>query len=184
MPNPWENPGVRRTSPHGHQVKSKSKRHTSLSNSNVPGLARLFRRQVLAIARHMSFRVRFNSANRVNPAAMRPMNERIASQALLRLFVGSPQTLAITSQCWINAPIKRDHTRTICRTAVEPRNTATRSCDFQRLKSNSICQRARYKTTASGGVIISTGTLVTKIVQSHHAKRAALGSWPRLLMVS
>ena len=42
------------------------------------------------------------------------------------------------------APLcNRDHTRTICRTSVEPLKTATRSCDFQRLNSNSTCQRAR-----------------------------------------
>src|SRR5437016_5353846 len=33
--------------PHRNQVKQKSKRLTSLSNSKVPGLERLFRRQVL-----------------------------------------------------------------------------------------------------------------------------------------
>src|SRR5438093_12327717 len=103
------------------------------------------------------------------------MNDRIASQTLLKLLVGS-QALAISSQCCTSAASNRAQTRTIWRMSVEPCNAATRSCDFQRLNSNSTCQRARYRTTASAGVIIAVGTFVTSIVQSHQARRLALGS--------
>src|SRR5258708_38327000 len=128
--------------PHRHQVKEYSKRSGSFSSSKVPGLERVFRRQVLLRALPMSLSTRSNSRTFSRLAAKRPTNPRIASHALLKLFVGSPHTLATTSQCCTNAASKRDHTRTICRTAVAPLNTATKSCDFQRLNNNSICQRA------------------------------------------
>src|SRR5713101_2745633 len=176
----WVGGGI----PHTHQVKRNSKRFTSLSNSKVPGLERLFRRQVFASAWHTLASTRSNSVRQARLAARRPAKARTAWHALVKLFVGSPHTLAMTSQCCTSAASSRDQTRTICRTTVEPFSTATRSCDFQRLNSNSTCQRARYKTAASFGVSISTGTLVTKMVQSHHAKRSALGSRPFLLIVS
>src|ERR1051326_5767932 len=112
---------------------------------------------------------------------MRPTNLRTASQTLLKLRVGSPQALQISNQCCTKAANNLPHTRTICRTSVEPLKTATLSWDFQRLNSNSTCQRARYKITASSGLSFSDGTLVTRIVQSHQARRAALGCLPYLL---
>ena len=86
-----------------HQVRLKSNRLTSLSNSNVPGLPRLFRRQVFAIARHRSSRACVSSSGRDRPAAIRLANGRIASRTLLRLFVGSPHALVTTSQCCTSA---------------------------------------------------------------------------------
>ena len=176
--------GARNREHHRHQVKLKSKRDTSLSNSTVPGLARLFRRHVFATTFRKSSRTRSSSFCWSNAMTNRVTKARIASHTLPQLRLGSPHEQDTTNQCCTTAASNLAHTRTICRTSVEPCNTATRSCDFQRLNSNSICQRARYRTTASRAASNSTGTLVTRIVQSHHAMRATLGSQPRLLRVS
>lgn len=107
------------------------------------GLSAFVARQVLASTRHISVRTRTNLVRLDILAANRPTNARTAPAALLRLFVGLPHTLPTSSQCCTTAASNRDHARTICRTTVEPWSTATRSCDFQRLNSNSTCQRAR-----------------------------------------
>jgi len=57
-------------------------------------------------------------------------------------------------------------------------STATKSCDFQRLKSSSTCQRARYSTAASFGVNSSSGTFVTiPATPRPHKVRAVAGSF-------
>src|SRR6266581_5891099 len=176
--------GWRLCGTHRHQVRRKFKSVTLLSNSHVPGLERLFRRQVFSMAWQSSVSTRSSDPRPFRLDASQLTKSRTASHALLRLFVGSPQTLATTNQCCTNAASSRAHTRITWRTAVEPLSTATRSCDFQRLNSSSTCHRAPYITAASCGVSLSGGTLVTKMVQSHHARCSAQGSCPRLLTTS
>src|SRR5262249_61222926 len=83
---------------HRHQVKQKSSRLTSLSNSKVPALARLSRRQVLATTWHRAASTCPRSDRRSSAANSRPTTGRIASQTLLRLRRGTPQALATSKQ--------------------------------------------------------------------------------------
>src|ERR1044072_6723772 len=108
----------------------------------------------------------------------------MASQTLLRLLVGLPHAVVTSSQCCTSAAKRRDQTRTIWRSSVEPLSTATRSCDFHRLNNSSPCQLSRYKTTASSEVIKFGGTFVIRIVQSHQANRSSVGSCPDFLIIS
>ena len=125
--------------PHRHQVKRKSKRLKSLSNSNVPGLERLFRWHVFVTTAHKSASTCSNFRRKSRLDAKRPTKLSIALQTLCKLFLGLPQTLPTNNQCRTNAA----SSLAIWRTVVEPFMIATRSCDFHRLKSNSTCQRSR-----------------------------------------
>jgi len=69
----------------------------------------------------------------------------LAVLAGLTLSVGD-QVAAIESQCCINAAHKRAQNLVIMTVSLLPSNSSIRPYEFQRLKSNSICHRARYGT--------------------------------------